>query len=223
MSDIQTNVVKPSVIFTENDIDYRNISEEFEVNLDSKYLAILDFTKNNDGKGKTDLEKDNLYKDAQQLWADYTNALKSTKYNFNLNRTQWKYLSDLIQGKLEYDINTVFIAIELTEVLGTMREDSKIFNNDNDSFAFLVNATEITYIYHLIAEHKVKGLTKDTYTFSEILKRIGAVSKVFNYYDTIGKNLAADIQDWVACFDENVTMEQPKSTQTEIDFEEVKF
>lgn len=222
MSDIQTNVVKPSVIFTENDIDYRNIGEDFENNLDTKYQAVLDFTKNNNGKGKSDLEKDNLYKDAQQLWADYTNALKSTKYNFNLNRAQWKYLSDLIQGKLEYDINTVFIAIELTEVLGTMREDSKVFNNDNESFAFLVNATEITYIYHLIAEHKVKGLTKDTYTFSEILKRIGAVSKVFNYYDTIGKNLAADIQDWVACFDENVTMEQPKSTQTEIEFEEVK-
>jgi hypothetical protein len=221
MSDIQTNVVKPSVIFTENDIDYRNIGEDFENNLDTKYQAVLDFTKNNNGKGKSDLEKDNLYKDAQQLWADYTNALKSTKYNFNLNRTQWKYLSDLIQGKLEYDINTVFIAIELTEVLGTMREDSKVFNNDNDSFAFLVNATEITYIYHLIAEHKVKGLTKDTYTFSEILKRIGAVSKVFNYYDTIGKNLAADIQDWVACFDDNVTMEQPKQ-QLEIDFEEVK-
>ena len=222
MSDIQTNVVKPSVIFTENDIDYRNISEEFENNLDTKYQAVLDFTKENNGKGKSDLEKDNLYKDAQQLWTDYTNALKSTKYNFNLNRAQWKYLSDLIQGKLEYDINTVFIAIELTEVLGTMREDSKVFNNDNDSFAFLVNATEITYIYHLITEHKVKGLTKDTYTFSEILKRIGAVSKVFNYYDTIGKNLASDIQDWVACFDENVTMEQTKSTQTEIEFEEVK-
>jgi len=222
MSDIQTNVVKPSVIFTENDIDYRNIGEDFENNLDTKYQAVLDFTKNNNGKGKSDLEKDNLYKDAQQLWADYTNALKSTKYNFNLNRAQWKYLSDLIQGKLEYDINTVFIAIELTEVLGTMREDSKVFNNDNDSFAFLVNATEITYIYHLIAEHKVKGLTKDTYTFSEILKRIGAVSKVFNYYDTIGKNIAADIQDWVACFDDNVAMEQPKSTQTEIEFEEVK-
>jgi hypothetical protein len=220
MSDIQTNVVKPSVIFTENDIDYRNINEEFENNLDAKYQAVLDFTKNNNGENKTDLEKDNLYKDAQQLWTDYTNALKSTRYNFNLNRTQWKYLSDLIQGKLEYDINTVFIAIELTEVLGTMREDSKIFNNDTDSFAFLVNATEITYIYHLIAEHKVKGLTKDTYTFSEILKRIGAVSKVFNYYDTIGKNLAADIQDWVACFDENVSVENKQ--QLEIDFEEVK-
>jgi hypothetical protein len=221
MSDIQTNVVKPSVIYTENNIDYKNISEDFENNLDSKYKAVLNFTKDNSGKGKTDLEKDNLYKDAQQLWTDYTNSLKSTKYNFNLNRTQWKYLTDLIQGKLEYDINTVFIAIELTEVLGTMREDSKLFNNDNDSLVFLVNATELTYIYHLISEHKVKGLTKDTYTFSEILKRIGAVSKVFNYYDTIGKNLAADIQDWVACFDDNVTIEQPK--QLEIDFEEVKL
>lgn len=221
MSDIQTNVIKPSVIYTENNIDYRNISEEFENNLDSKYKSVLDFIKNNSGKDKTDLEKDNLYKDAQQLWVDYTNALKVAKYNFNLNRVQWKFLSDLIQGKLEYDINTVFIAIELTEVLGTMREDSKVFNNDTDSLVFLVNATEITYIYHLIAEHKVKGLTKDTYTFSEILKRIGAVSKIFNYYNTIGKNLAADIQDWVALFDENVTTQQPK--QLEIDFDEVKF
>ena len=32
MSDIQTNVIKPSVIFTENDIDYRNIGEDFESN-----------------------------------------------------------------------------------------------------------------------------------------------------------------------------------------------
>lgn len=207
MSNIQTNVIKPSVIYTEDNKDYRNISEDFENNLDSKYQAVLDFIKNNSAKDKTDLEKDNLYKDSQQLWAEYTNNLKSTKYNFNLNRTQWRFITDLIQSKLEYDVNTIFLAIELTEVLGSMREDSKVFSNDTDSVAFLVNATELTYIYHLIAEHKVKGLTKDTYTFAEVLKRIGSVSKVFNYYDTIGKNLAADIQDWVACFDDNVKIE----------------
>lgn len=219
MSDIQTNVIKPSVIFTENDIDYKNIGEDFESNLDNKYQAILDFIKNNDGKGKTELEKDSLYKDAQDLCNSYTTALKSTKYNFNLNRVQWKFLSDLIQSKLEYDVNTIFLAIELTEILGTMRSDK--FTNDTDSIPFLVDATEITYIYHLIAEHKVKGLTKDTYTFSEILKRIGAVSKVFNYYDTIGKNVATDVLDWVACFEEGVSKEV-RSNQTEIEFEEVK-
>lgn len=219
MSDIQTNVIKPSVIFTENDIDYRNIGEDFESNLDNKYKTILDFIKNDDGKGKTELEKDSLYKNAQELCIEYTNALKSTKYNFNLNRVQWKFLSDLIQSKLEYDVNTVFLAIELTEILGTMRSDK--FINDTESIPFLVDATEITYIYHLIAEHKVKGLTKDTYTFSEILKRIGSVSKVFNYYDTIGKNVATDVLDWVACFEEGVSKEV-RSNQTEIEFEEVK-
>jgi hypothetical protein len=219
MSDIQTNVIKPSVIFTENGIDYKNIGEDFESNLDNKYQTILDFIKNNDGKGKTELEKDSLYKSAQELCIDYTNMLKSTKYNFNLNRVQWKFLSDLIQSKLEYDVNTIFLAIELTEILGTMRSDK--FSNDTDSIPFLVDATEITYIYHLIAEHKVKGLTKDTYTFSEILKRIGAVSKVFNYYDTIGKNVATDVLDWVACFEEGVSKEV-RSSQTEIEFEEVK-
>jgi hypothetical protein len=219
MSDIQTNVIKPSVIFTENGIDYKNIGEDFESNLDNKYQTILDFIKNNDGKGKTELEKDSLYKSAQELCIDYTNMLKSTKYNFNLNRVQWKFLSDLIQSKLEYDVNTIFLAIELTEILGTMRSDK--FSNDTDSIPFLVDATEITYIYHLIAEHKVKGLTKDTYTFSEILKRIGSVSKVFNYYDTIGKNVATDVLDWVACFEEGVSKEV-RSNQTEIEFEEVK-
>lgn len=213
MSDIQTNVIKPSVIFTENGIDYKNIGEDFESNLDNKYQTILDFIKNNNGKGKTELEKDSLYKDAQELCIKYTNTLKSTKYNFNLNKVQWKFLSDLIQSKLEYDVNTIFLAIELTEILGTMGEDK--FTNDTDSIPFLVDATEITYIYHLIAEHKVKGLTKDTYTFSEILKRIGSVSKVFNYYDTIGKNVATDVLDWVACFEEGVSKEV-RTNQTEI-------
>jgi hypothetical protein len=217
MSNIQTNVVKPSVIFTENDIDYRNIGEDFESNLDNKHQAILEFIKSNDGKGKTDLEKDNLYKSAQELCIEYTNALKSTKYNFNLNKTQWVFLSDLIQSKLEYDVNTIFLAIELTEILGTMRADR--FTNDTESIPFLVDATEITYIYHLIAEHKVKGLTKDTYTFSEILKRIGSVSKVFNYYDTVGKNVATDVLDWVACFEEGVTKE---IRNTNPEFEEFK-
>ena len=81
MSDIQTNVIKPSVIFTENDIDYKNIGEGFESNLDNKYQAILDFIKNNNGKGKTELEKDSLYKSAQELCINYTNVLNDQFFN----------------------------------------------------------------------------------------------------------------------------------------------
>ena len=105
---------------------------------------------------------------------------------------------------LEYDVNTVFFAIELTDILGSMKDMS--FINDTDLVPVAVNATEITYIYHLIATHKVKGLTKSAYLFAQILRRIGDISKVFNYYDTTAKNLSTEIQDWVVSFEEGVSV-----------------
>lgn len=212
MSNIETNVIKPDVKFFENETENLTITPANESLLDSKIQTIEDYMNNNDGKGKTDEEKDNLYKVSQDLWKDYTNALRDVKYNFHLNRVQWKFLTDLILQKLEYDVNTVFFAIELTDLLGTMRDVK--YTNDEELISFPVNATEITYIYHLISKHKVKGLTKDSYTFSKVLMRIGNISKLFNYYDSYAKNLSTEIQNWVTSFEEGVVVEQPKKTKS---------
>ena len=61
MSKIETNVVKPQINFTENLIDYILITEEAEQKLDTKSQEITDFINNNDGKGKSDEDKDKLY------------------------------------------------------------------------------------------------------------------------------------------------------------------
>ena len=211
MSNIETNVVKPEIKFFENETENSTITTINETLLDGRIQTIEDFMTNNNGTGKSDLEKDELYKNAQELWRDYTTSLRDVKYNFHLNRVQWKFLTDLILTKLEYDVNTVFFAIELTELLGTMRDVK--YTNDDELIAFPVNATEITYIYHLISKHKVKGLTKDSYTFSKVLMRIGTISKLFNYYDSYAKSLSTDIQDWVASFEEGVVVEK-KSKKT---------
>lgn len=206
MSNIETNVVKPDIKFFENETENLTINPSNETLLDGKIQSIEDFMSNNDGKGKSDEEKDSLYGAAQDLWKEYTNTLRDVKYNFHLNRSQWKFLTDLILQKLEYDVNTVFFAIELTELLGTMRKVN--YSNDDELIAFPVNATEITYIYHLISKHKVKGLTKDSYTFSKVLMRIGNISKLFNYYDSYAKSLSGDIQNWVTSFEEGVVVEK---------------
>lgn len=206
MSKIETNVVKPKLSFFENEVENLILDNEQESILDSKIKDIEDYISNNEGKGKSEEEKDELYKNAQELWHSYANSLKETKYNFFLNRNQYNFLSNLLLTKLEYDVNTVFLAIELTNLLGNMKGTK--FSNDEELVKFQVDATEITYIYHLISNHKVKGLTKDAYTFSQVLVRIGEISKVFNYYDTSGKNLSTEIQDWVALFDEGVTKEE---------------
>lgn len=207
MSNIQTNVQKPDVTFTDKENNlYTILSYDFENGLDLKIKELADYMANNTGRGKSDEEKDEIYAKAQMIWNEYIALLKATKYNLNLDRAQYNFLTDLIVKKLEYDVNTVFIAVELTNLLGTMKDIK--FANDTEVKEFKVDATEITYIYHLIATHKVKGLTKDSYVFADILRRIGEISKVFNYYDTTGKNMAQDVQDWVVLFDESITLEE---------------
>ena len=213
MTKIETNVVKPEVSFFENEMTNLILSTESESNMDNKLQEIEDYMTNNTGRGKSEEEKDELYKNAQIMWKEYANILRDTKYNFHLNRPQHKFLTNLLLSKLEYDVNTVFFAIELTDLLGGEMKDLK-FTDDKQLIPVPVNATEITYIYHLISKHKVKGLTADSYTFASILRRIGDISKVFNYYDTAAKNLTGDIQNWVATFDENVNMESTSETET---------
>lgn len=201
----ETNVVKPEVSFTKEGYEYLLINTENEQKLDSHISTINDFLKNNTGKGKSNEEKDSLYLESQKLWKNYISDLESTKYNFYLNKEQWKFLTDLVLHKLEYDVNTVFFAIELKEIFDLMKSTKY---TSNEYISYTVNATEVTYIYHLISKHTVKGLTKDSYLFSEILLLIGAISKIFNFYDATGKNLSTDIQDWVTTFEDGVDFEK---------------
>ena len=224
MSKIETSVVKPQLNFTETLQEYSLIASESENALDAKLQEIENYINTNDGKDKSDEEKDALYLYAQKIWQEYSDLLQETKYNFNLNRSQFKFLKNLLVTKMQYDVNTVFIALELEELLNN--SDSFKYVNDYQLNSIQANATEITYIYHLIATHKVTGITKDARTFAEILRKIGDVSKVFNFYETSGKNLASDVQDWVAAFEEGVVRETRKIEQIDeqlsIEFEEVK-
>ena len=205
MAQLESNVVKPQVSFVENDQEIRTIDLNVEENLDSRISDIKRHITDKNGKGQSDNIKDELYLEAQRLWKEFATTLKESKYNFYLDRPQHKFLTDLIVNKLEYDINSVFFAIQLKDLFDVMK-DSK-YKDDSQLISYNVNATEITYIYHLISTHKVKGLTKDSYLFAEILMKIGNISKVINYYDATGKNLSVEINDWVVTFEDGVSRE----------------
>lgn len=217
---IETNVIKPEISFLENEVVNLVINPLEESLLDNKIIEIENFMKDNGGKGKSDSEKDELYKEAQKLWHGFIGGLKDTKFNFHLNRPQYNFLTNLLLQKLEYDVNTVFFAIELTNLLGSMK-DAK-FSNDKDLVAFPVNPTEITYIYHLISKHTVKGLCKDAYIFSQVLLRIGSISKIFNYYETTSKNLSSEIQDWILTLEDGVTTDSQKTEDSVVEAITVK-
>lgn len=212
---LENHVIKPAVSIFENNTEYRLMPFMSELSLDSKIAEIENFMKNNNGFGKSEFEKDELYEKAKGLWHSFTKEFKEVAYTFYLNRKQYHYLLDLLKDKLEYDVNSVFFAIELVKLLGEW-EESGAGENDKSLKGYLADATETTFMYHLLAKHKVKGLSSSTHRFSEILLKIGEISKIVSYYDTHAKALSKEIQDWVASFDE-----APESSEQPVDVSSV--
>jgi hypothetical protein len=208
---LDNNVIKPKISFNVDGTEYRLISSEDEIQLDSKIDIISTFMANNNGFGKSEEYKDELYARAKELWQQYATVLRDVKYTFWMNRKHFQYITTLLLEKLEYDVNTVFFAIELTNMLGSWKKEGTN-KNDVDYKTYTADATEVTYMYHLIAKHKIKGLTNEAYMFAEVLRKIGDISKVISYYDTAAKNLSKDIQTWVASF-EPETDKQPEEQQ----------
>jgi hypothetical protein len=210
---IQVNTVKPELSFFENEVLNRLLNFDGELLLDGKSDEVKSYMENNPGHGLSELEKDMLYAQAQSIYVEFKKTLRDVKFNFYLNRPQYNLLTDLILKRIEYDVNTVFIAIELTEILGVM-EGTK-YVNDKEIKLFEVDATELTYIYHLIQTHKIKGLTKEAYTFSKLLVRIGELSKVINYYDALAKSLPDEISQWALRMDATDVVKGETLPQTE--------
>lgn len=217
---IQVNTVKPELSFFENEVLNRLLNFDRELMLDSKIEEVESFMVKNTGHGLVEELKDALYGKAQNIYNEYKKSLRDVRFNFYLNRPQYNLLTDILLKRLEYDVNTVFIAIELTDLLGGM-EGTK-FQNDKEIKLFEVTATELTYIYHLIQNYKIKGLSKEAYVFSKLLVRIGEVSKVINYYDAIAKRLPEDIQQWALRMDASDVIKGESLPVTSIEFDDTE-
>jgi hypothetical protein len=199
-SKIEVSTIKPEVSFYHSDNFLRILNIDDESKLDNHIVAIKNYMTTTDGFGKNDEQKDADYHFCQTLWKSYRQDLQSTTFNFYLNRPQYTLLTDILLKKLEYDVDSLFIAIDLSDLLKTM-SGTKYISDDELKF-FKATATETTFIYHLIKNYKVKGLTKESFTFAEIVKRIADISKIVSYYDAHAKNLTEDIGKWALKLDD---------------------
>lgn len=203
---IETHVVKPQMILSEGGSEYRMIPFSNELTMDAKIREIEQFISNNHGKGKTEFEKDQLYATAQNLWKDYVDTFKKTKFSFYLNNKQYDFLINVLRDDLEYSVDTLFLGIELTNMLGQWFTQGNP-ESETDIRAYEADATDVTWILHLISKHKVKGLTHEAYRFSEVLVKLSQLTKIVTYYDTQAKSMKKDIELWTASFDETLDSE----------------
>lgn len=208
-----SNVEKPNFSLKVNGEEYRFIKKEDEEYIENCIEDIKNFVKENGGENTSEEEKSEMQKELHTLWEKLGNKdkgyLSNIKYGFILNRKEYNLLISLLRDKMEYDINTLFFGLELTNFLGETLEQEK-FENDEDPIVFDLSATDMTYLYTVLSKHVCKGLTKTTYTFANIIRRIGDISKVINYYNNISTDLSDNlIKNWYLTLqDDRVTTEE---------------
>jgi len=198
--EIETQVVKPKMTTKFEEKEFRFITEENEQSLDTAVKELENFMAFNHGLGKSETEKDELYSKAKGLWEVYVEVFRLTKMKFFLNADQYEYFTIMLRDKIEYDVNTIFFGIELTDTLGdwVINKGEKI---TKEVKSYEIDHVSANYLYHLISTVKVKGLTEEAYLFSQVLKKTHELIKVVNFYDNHAKSLSKDVQDWVASFE----------------------
>jgi hypothetical protein len=194
------------ILKLDNEGTLRFINETDEEALDKHITDVRAYIANNDGAGQENEVKDKLYHEAQVMYKEALSNLADVQFNLFLNRKQYKYMHDLITKNMTYTVDTIFFAIDLEQAMKTMKELAN-FSDDTGMGSFPFTATDITYTYHLLKDHTVKGLQTNTLVFAEILRRIADVSKIFKYYDNAIKGLHEEITEWATLWEDGVTKE----------------
>jgi len=205
-------VEKPDLLFEDlNGNKIRLISAEDETYLENSYKSMIEYMRDNHSQELSEEEKDTMYLDLQRIWNEVSGKnggrLNEISFNLILHKNECKYLLNLVKTKLEYDVDSVFYAMELNNMIEKMVESGE-FTDDGTGVPFEMSAVDIHYLYQIISKHKVKGLTKNSYYFAEILKRIALSSKVFNYYKENFTNIAKSLQLWVASLDKGFAIKE---------------
>ena len=197
---------KPDLTFkAKNGENLRILSTEDEKFLEEKYKEIIDFMVDNHSQKHEEEVKNNLYGQLQEMWltvSGKTGKMNDISFNLILYRDEYKYILDLLRNKIEYNVDTVFYGLELEKMIKQMIEEDK-FEEEEQAKGFIMTSTDIYYLYHLLSTHTVKGLSRQSYLFAEIIKRIALSSNVFNHYKSKYDNLSKAIQMWVASLDED--------------------
>jgi hypothetical protein len=200
---------KPCTEVFYNNNNLRLISLEAETTLDTKIQNVEFYIESNHGYNADESIKDGLYKTAQELFKDFGEYFRDVKYNLHLNKKQFNFITNLLITKLEYNAETVFDAISLSNMLGNWKDifdkanKIKLSKKEEETATnpYPFDVTEINYLIRLISMHKVKGLQPETYVFADIISKIDTITTLFKYYNAKFEFIKSDIHSWVAEFD----------------------
>lgn len=194
-----------SVITDRKGVEHSILPQETEKNVIEVYTELLDYMeKNNVEKSASlsDAEKDNLLKEAHKIWnkgaSKSGGVINTSTYNLLLYREEYKYLTDLLLNKLEYNVDTLFTVMEIKDKLKSMMDIAEGFKDNDTLLSFEFTPIELRYLVTVLNTKTVKGLTKESYLLYNIFVSIGALTRVYDTLKIEFDNLSKTVLEWAA-------------------------
>jgi hypothetical protein len=151
-------------------------------------------------------DKDKIFGETRAKWNEYAAAVKGADFKFIVNKDQFEYLLNVLETQLSYGVDEIFVAMQLREAFLETLAPAK---GRKVPVVQTMTKDTMLLLYHTIAKHRVKGMGPTAQHFAAILHAIGAISKVFNFYDQESKHLSSDIENWAAAVTPEDTIQAP--------------
>lgn len=163
----------------------------------TEFVDFLEANKDVDTLQKlSEKEKDELYGKSEDILNRYLNTLKTIKFNFPLIRDEHKSMLKVIEDKLEYGVNDLFLALRLKfDFLNKM--GSLKYGND-ELRVFSINIDTVSILFHLLSKHTCKGLGAESLQFAMVLRKLGEIKKTAAIFEEAYTNMTKVRSGWTA-------------------------
>ena len=151
-------------------------------------------------------ERNAQYETYKNLITKYSKTLADIKYNFIISKKEYLFMKSLIIDKISYDRQNIFVGLLVRDTFFYRYDTNKSSTktalfSEKDIELFKMDITEITRISHLSGLQEIKGLYEKADIFANITKKIGDISKIFDIYNSKGKDLSEEGGNWIQQFD----------------------
>jgi hypothetical protein len=171
------------------------------------------------------VEREEVYSNYRAKISEFGATLAEVLYNFQVTREEYLFLKDTLLKKLEYNRENVFVALMVRdEFFGLYDDEAKSTTKTTIEFKEVgklnvavlpININDLTRISHLLGLHVVKDITtKKAEYFASVVKKIGDIAKVGNYFTMKGNQLKEAGSKWLLGFDQYDSEELGETTSS---------
>ena len=176
------------------------INDDFNEKIKACNTEFVDFLEKNKDvdtlQQLSEKEKDELYGQSEDILGRYLNTLKTIRFNFPLIRDEHKAMLKVIEDKLEYGVNDLFLALRLKFDFLNKIGSTKYANDEVRVLS--INIDTVSILFHLLSKHTCKGLGAESLQYAMVLRKLGEIKKTASIFEEAYTNMTKVRSGWTA-------------------------